>query len=86
VKIAVMKEANQVLADCSTYHRVPLHFRVADNRDEAVPPLRQDLLEMDDLDASIHAPDMPQGPELAQPPLLTLVDLELEQIGMERDP
>ena len=86
VKAAAMKEAKQALADCPAYHRIPLHFRKTDNGDKTTPHTREDPVERDDLDASIHALDRPLEAEPSQPPPPTIIDLELEPVGTEREP
>lgn len=84
VKVAAMKEAQQALADCPAYHRVPLHFRNTDHGDRVVPETRQVSVERDDLEASIHLPNRPQEvePRQASPP--TITDLDLEPVRTER--
>ncbi|RHZ46117.1 uncharacterized protein CDV56_102219 [Aspergillus thermomutatus] len=77
-KIAAMKESKQALADCPTYHRIPLHFRNADNGDKATPQIRLDPVARDGLDASIHAPDEPQEAEPPQHHPQAIIDQELE--------
>jgi hypothetical protein len=86
VKVAAMKEAKQALADCPTYHRIPLHFRNTDNGDKAAPQARQDPIERDDLAASIHAPNRTQLAQPSQPLPPTIIDLELEPARTEGDP
>jgi hypothetical protein len=83
VKIAALKEAKQALADCPTYHRIPLHFHSTSNRDEVVPQARQDPVERDTLEASIHAREKPQDIERPQSSTPSVIDLELEPARME---
>ena len=72
VKIAALDEAKQALADCPAYHPIPQHFRNTASSDTTSSPSRPSATEMDDLDASVHAPEGQQEADPSHlPPQVT---------------
>ncbi|ODM14295.1 hypothetical protein SI65_10292 [Aspergillus cristatus] len=76
VKIAAMNEAKQALADCPTYHRLPLHFRVVKGVNIDTPTIRQDHPAGNGIEASIHAPEAQREGEFSGNSHQAIVDLE----------
>ena len=61
-----MNEAKQALADCPTYHRIPLHFRNTEYVTTLILRVRSVPAEAVDLNLSIHAPEEQQEVILSQ--------------------
>ncbi|KOS36538.1 hypothetical protein ACN38_g12711 [Penicillium nordicum] len=75
VKRAAMTEAKRALADSSTYHRVPLHFRHTVDGSKAAPPTTG-------LGISMPAPERQAEDESPQQPQPVAIDLEAEPHAM----
>lgn len=73
-----MNEAKQALADCPTYHRIPLHFRNTASVNTPTPPMSPEPVEIVELDLSMHAPDGQQEETLSQHPQDVTINLEPE--------
>ncbi|OQD72538.1 hypothetical protein PENANT_c176G08552 [Penicillium antarcticum] len=56
VKMAAMNEAKQALAECPTYHRIPLHFRTVTSS-EKVTTSSSSNTTREGMEASMHAPE-----------------------------
>ncbi|OQD64343.1 hypothetical protein PENANT_c433G03167, partial [Penicillium antarcticum] len=74
VKIAAMNEAKQALAECPTYHRIPIHFRIATRSDKSTNSTSSNTTTGDGMEASIHAPRRQQEEEPSTVSLETVID------------
>ncbi|KAI1829211.1 hypothetical protein DTO027I6_9892 [Penicillium roqueforti] len=83
VKITAMNEAKQALADCPTYHRIPLHFRSTTSADIATAPTRSNPAVADGIEASIHALETQREEESSQNRQQAGVDVEATPAEVE---
>ncbi|OQD64940.1 hypothetical protein PENANT_c416G08912, partial [Penicillium antarcticum] len=74
VKIAAMNEAKQALAECPTYHLIPLHFRIATRSDKPTNSTSSNTTTGDGMEASIHAPRRQQEEEPSTDSQETVID------------
>jgi hypothetical protein len=83
VKIAAMNEAKQALAECPTYHRIPLHFRTSTSSDKVTTSSNSTNTRPDGIEASIHAPESQEeeNPSTVRPE--TVIDLDATPAAVE---
>ncbi|KAJ5766171.1 uncharacterized protein N7511_003787 [Penicillium nucicola] len=86
VKIVAMNEAKQALAECPTYHRIPLHFRTATSPDKETNSTSSSTTTVDGIEESIHAPVRQQEEENSTPSQETTTDLDAAPAETETGP
>lgn len=82
VKITAMNEAKQALAECPTYHRIPLHFRTATSSGKTTSS-RSNTTRPDGMEASIHAPGSQEEEDISTNCPATVIDLDAAPAEVE---
>lgn len=83
VKIAAMNEAKQALAECPTYHRIPLHLRTSTSSDKVTTSSSSNTTRSDGMEASTHAPESQEEEDPSTDRPGTVIDLDAKPVAVE---